>query len=172
MTVQLIDELVVLLRARCTLIVMTARDERRALRFVQEAGLRTGQSVAAWDSADGFCVLQGDVSPIDRKTPDAALKTLNEVHAPAIFVLCGFQAHWDNNKTCRLLLNLCLELRERAQNIIVLQPPNTGSSGLPPALEELAEEMVLPPPSVEELSGLLESAASSALDTRCWRVTS
>lgn len=154
---KLSDELDLLLRARCTLILLVTQEETRALELVKAACVKGSRPGYAWDSADGFSALTGD-APL--QSGGDALKALDAIRKgpdKAVYVLRDFHDAWEDKRTKRKLRSVVQELIFTRRSIIVTSP----SDALPEELKDRAVVLHLDLPGEDELSAALDELLKS-----------
>jgi AAA+ superfamily predicted ATPase len=145
-------QLDLLLRARCTLIVLVTPEEERALATVKgvcEAGKR---ACLTWDVADHFQALTPGASLPTARDPLSALEQVDKVAGDVLFVFKDFHECWNNAQIKRKLRGVAQRLKFSKKSIVVTTP----TSKVP---EELKDEAVLidfPHPASAELEEVLD----------------
>ncbi|MBI4425420.1 MAG: AAA family ATPase [Elusimicrobia bacterium] len=148
----LADELDVLLRARCTLIVLVTHEETRAVELVKAACLKRKRPCYSWDLADGFRTLDGGEAP--PPSGEDALKALEQIRKgpdKAVYVLPDFHDAWQDKRVKRKLRSVAQDLVFTRRSIVVTSP----SDALPEELRDRAVVLQLDLPGETELGEAL-----------------
>ncbi|MFH2205137.1 MAG: AAA family ATPase [Elusimicrobiota bacterium] len=147
------QELEILLRARCTLVVLVTHEEPRALDIVKGVCVRRGRPCYSWDIADGFTALTTEKTPI--QSANKALTALGRIRKGpdnAVYVLTDFHALWSDQQIKRRLRSVTQELTFTRKTIVVTTP----SSDIPEELKDRAVILHLPLPDEEDLGRALD----------------
>ena len=113
------EELDVLLRARCTLIVLVTMEEERALQSVKTVCEKAKRGCLGWDIADGWQVITGEVSLAAAKDPKSALERIEKAEGETVFVLKDFHDCWRNIELKRKLRGVVQRMRYTKKSILV-----------------------------------------------------
>ncbi len=146
------DELDVLLRARCTLIVLVTHEETRAVDLVKAACLKRKRPCYSWDMADGFQALADGAGP--PQAGEDALKALDQIRKgpdKAVYVLRDFHDAWADKRIKRKLRSVVQDLVFTRRSIVVTSP----SDELPEELRDRAVVLRLDLPGEAELDHAL-----------------
>ncbi len=163
-------EINALLRARTPLLWIVTREEARAEQYLFEAAASAGYIARTWDTAAGFCRIDGKQESFggpDISEAFAAIKARSEsvgFTERGVWIMRDAQAWFEGlpgAQPMRFLRNLARSLpgvpRERAQAIIVL----TTSAAIPQALAAHATVINWPMPDREEIAAILDAALDS-----------
>ena len=113
------EELQVLLRARCTLIVLVTTEEERALQAIKSVCERSNRGAIGWDIADGWQVIAGDASLPAAKDPKSALERVDKAEGETLFVLKDFHDCWRNIELKRKLRGVVQRLKFTKKSIVI-----------------------------------------------------
>jgi SpoVK/Ycf46/Vps4 family AAA+-type ATPase len=146
------QQLDLLLRARCHVVVVT-QEEERLLALVAELCRRGGRSGYAWDLAEGFVCLTADRTPVPvAGDPKTALEVIDQAPGSGLYLLRDFHDSWSNPLIRRKLRSVAQRLRSSAKSLLISIP-----GGQLPA--ELRDELLLlemPLPSAVDLEAVLD----------------
>ena len=117
------QELDILLRARCTLMVLVTPEEERALAVVKLVCERRERACFTWDAADQFRTLAGADQSFSA-TPDliTALITIDQAGGDGLYVLKDFHDAWTNDEVWRKLHSVAQRLEVTRKSILVTCP--------------------------------------------------
>jgi ATP-dependent 26S proteasome regulatory subunit len=151
------QQLDIYLRARFTLIVLVTAEEERALETVQAVCERAGRAGLAWDVADGFQVLAGQVAPPTARDPLTALEQVEKAPDNTLVVLKDLHEFWNEPRVKRKLRSVAQRLRFTKNSLVVTTPV----SQLPQELKNLAVVVDFPPPKAGDLQAVLDKLAGT-----------
>ncbi|MBI3268453.1 MAG: AAA family ATPase [Planctomycetes bacterium] len=179
MSAEVLEEIVLHVKARYPILYLVSYEEERAQRLLRELGSRLAKRVYFWTASEGFserAVPADDATPAgrpaaaplafgapqpssDEKTrfPVGALEYVVQSAERAIFVLQDFHPFLEEAKVVRLLRDVCATLKRSFKTLIFLSP-------VLKVPEELAKDVTvldLPLPDAQELSGLLRTFLDS-----------
>ncbi len=149
----------IFLRARFTLLHVVTHEEDRVVADLRALCRRTERELLVWDHADYFRKLAGSQpDPAAAKDPLAALEAIEKDGNETVFVLRDFHQCWKNQpRVVRKLRNVAQALKFTRKTIVVTAP----TPELPDELKDDAVIIDVPPPSFEELGGILDHLAKS-----------
>lgn len=159
-------EIEVLFRAKYPIVYVVSWEERRVEQTLQNICKKLNRTLHVWT------VTQGMVPPVQRPAgappPQGVLpgelEALAQAHeAPeyTVFLLKDFHAYLKDYRVVRVLRDLAVRLRSRAQTIVILSP----TLNLPVELEKDVSVMDYPLPAVDELGATLDSAMKAIAGT-------
>jgi hypothetical protein len=143
------SDLKLLLASRTALLFVEMRDEEPFMRLLRSAAAPLGLSVWVWSGARGLARDHG--APLyDTVDLGKALRTIAELDEPAVYVLADAHHALDAPTVVRRLKEL-VGSSQRCTFVV------TGPSvHIPPELQGLAASWRLKPPSVQELTELVQ----------------
>jgi SpoVK/Ycf46/Vps4 family AAA+-type ATPase len=158
-------EVEVLIRAKYPIIYITSWEERRIEKALQTVCSNLNRTLHVWTLTLGM-------SPPIPRPPGAGaagtlpgeLEALAEAHeAPeyTVFLLKDFHAFLKDNRVIRVLRDLSLRLRSRAQTLVILAPTLT----LPTELEKDVTVLDYAMPDKDDLGATLDSALKAIVGT-------
>ncbi len=155
------QELDILLRARCTLMVLVTPEEERALAAIKVECERVKRPCLTWDVADKFQRLAG----ADQSLPSAsdaitALEQIDKAEGDGLYVLKDFHDAWTNAQVRRKLRSVAQRLKFTRKSILVTCPVRT----LPDELKDEAVVVDFAPPDAAGLELVLQGHLR---DPRC-----
>ena len=159
-------EIEVLFRAKYPIVYVVSWEERRVEKTLAAVCKTLNRTIHSWT------VTQGMVPPVPRPSGAPApqgvlpgeLDALAQAHeAPeyTVFLLKDFHAYLKDYRVVRLLRDLAVRLRSRAQTIVILSP----TLNLPVELEKDVSVLDFPLPGVEELGATLDQAMKAIAGT-------
>ncbi|MBY0229263.1 MAG: AAA family ATPase, partial [Gemmataceae bacterium] len=110
------------------------------------------RSCLAWDAAEGFQSVAGDLAPPLSRDPLSALDQIDKMEGDILFVLKDFHECWTVPQVKRKLRSLAGRLKFSRKSILVVCP----TSKVPEELKDEAVLMPLPPPGAAELESVLD----------------
>jgi AAA+ superfamily predicted ATPase len=148
------QKLDVYFRARFPLIVLVTSEEERALQSIKAVCKRSNRACLTWELAEGFQPLLAEANAAlpAARDPLTALEKVDQADGDGLVVLKDFHDCWTNPQVKRKLRSVAQRLKYTRKSILVTTPTNK----LP---EDLKDEAVLidhPPPTVNELQGMLD----------------
>jgi len=152
-------EIEVALRSRVTLLVLTSPEEERVVETLKLVCGRTGRPLAAWDHADGFALVHGELPlPQSVKDPFAVLESIDKFDGAPLVLLRDFHQCWDRNpRVIRKLRTLAQRLKFTKKTIVVTMP----AGEIPEELRDDAVVLEFPPPDADELMDVLRNLLST-----------
>jgi len=152
------QELDILLRARCTLMVLVTPEEERALAAVKLACERGKRQCFTWDVADKFQMLTGaDQSPPSAADQITALEQIDKAEGDGLYVLKDFHDSWTNATIRRKLRSVAQRLKFTRKSILVTCPVRT----LPDELKDEAVVLDFAPPDFAGLELVLKGISET-----------
>jgi len=158
----LIDELILYLKSRVTLIILITSEEQRAIELVEAAQVQRDPDgiLVAWDIADRFTSPGSKIvaNLPDAQDPRTAMDKIWEYaqqrNSGDVYILKDFHDIWKNDPASRRRLkNLSHKLRTTKSSIVVTTP----SREIPPELRDDAVVIDMELPSSKDLRGLLNA---------------
>ncbi|MGH3243124.1 MAG: AAA family ATPase [Spirillospora sp.] len=151
-------ELDLFLRARYTLVVVVTVEEERALHAIADVCRRTRRPCLAWDLADGFETLSGEIgSKPSARDPLAVIEQVEKLDGDIAFVLKDFHDCWTNPQVKRKLRSAVQRLKFTRKSVIVTTPTRT----VPAELKDEAVIVELPLPDAAQLDEVLTGLAKT-----------
>src|SRR5574341_781420 len=148
-------DLTALLRARCTLFVISTREEVRVERATIEAASDAGYETWFWDCATGVTDGEGKAKFAEMQDPNALMKKIRDDKQRRVYV-CRDLHKWLDPIVTRNVRSLARTLqgapRSEARAIVLIQP----SSEIPPELAGSAVVIDWPLPERSEIATLLD----------------
>lgn len=132
------QELNLLLRARCTLIIIRSYEEERILENLKAFCDKNSRTCWVWDHADFFQGLTDDAQEAPTaRDPLSALETIDRSSSGEVYVLRDFHQAWKNQpRVIRKLRTVAQRLKYTRKTIIIISP-------VPEIPDELKDEIVL-----------------------------
>lgn len=151
------DDVVALLKARNTLLVVVTREETRVERAIFDAAAEARYETTFWDCAKGFTDAQGNVTNANVTDPAVALDGVERDASRRVVVFRDLHKWWADPTVLRRIRNAARSLQRAAKNqartIVILTP--TGE--IPPELSGHAIVIDWPLPEREEIAAILAS---------------
>jgi ATP-dependent 26S proteasome regulatory subunit len=164
---QLVDaakEIEVLVRAKYPILYVVSWEERRVEQAVTNVCKNLNRTLYTWT------VTQGMRPPVPRTTGPArpaqlpgeleALALVHEAPEYTVFLLKDFHPYMRDNRVIRLLRDLSVRLRGKAQTIILLGP----TLSLPTDLEKDVTVLDFPLPDAPEIEATLDKVIAAVKD--------
>ena len=153
------QELDILLRARCTLMVLVTPEEERALAAVKVACERGNRQCFTWDVADKLSVAhrRRAMLSLTAGDPITALEQIDKAEGESLYVLKDFHDAWTNAQVRRKLRSVAQRLKFTRKSILVTCPVRT----LPDELKDEAVVLDFAPPDADELELVLDRIAET-----------
>ena len=146
------EEFDVLLRARCTFIVLVTVEEERALQSVKNVCDKAKRRCVGWDLADGWQVISGEASMPAAKDPKSALERIEKAESETLFVLKDFHDCWRNIELKRKLRGMVQRMKYTKKSILVTSP----TAELPDELRDEAVIIQFLLPNASEIAEVVE----------------
>ena len=155
------QEIEVLIRAKYPILYVVSWEERRVERLIERICRDRKRSYHSWT------VTQGMVPPLAARTEGSPnrlapeLEGLAQIYAApdnTVFVLKDFHPYLKDSRVIRLLRDLSVRAREKAQTIILVSPTLV----LPSDLEKEVTVVEFPLPTPEEIDQALTLAITAA----------
>jgi ATP-dependent 26S proteasome regulatory subunit len=165
----LVDELVLYLKSRVTLIVVITAEEERVIELIEEAQVRrdSDANLISWDIADRFTSAgrKKKTGYPDAPDPKAAMEKIWEMSQQSktgdVYVLKDFHDVWKDPGHRRRLKNLSHKLKTTKSSIVVTTPHRD----VPAELRDTAVVVDLDLPSVIDLQRNLDSLLKQVPET-------
>lgn len=152
------EEIVSLLKARCTLLVVQTPEEGRAERMLVEAAQAARYGLFFWDCNAGLLGADGEELDASLADPRAMLRAIGASSDRAVYVLRDLH-RWLDPLVVRGLRSLARKLQTEApaRSVVLLSPPFE----LPQELAEHAVVVPLPLPDRTEMGAILDSVVEA-----------
>ncbi|MCB9744019.1 MAG: AAA family ATPase [Alphaproteobacteria bacterium] len=147
---ELADHIGLLVRARYPILYLLTHEEERVERHLERLAARAELALWRWRATDGLRGPEGLVDPTTRD-PVAALDSLSEATAPALFVMVDFHHALANPIVVRRLRDLVPALGQRGQAVVITSPLMM----IPRELEKDIELLDVPLPERDDVARLL-----------------
>lgn len=150
------EQLEIYFAARFPIILLSTREEERAIETIKLICDKTQRLCLAWDGAEGFqYILPANPQSPSARDPITALEYIDksDIKTSAVFILRDFHEYWENPQVKRKLRSLSQRLKFTKKYIVITSP-------LIHIPEELKDEVVVadfPLPGPSELSQVLLS---------------
>jgi SpoVK/Ycf46/Vps4 family AAA+-type ATPase len=147
------DQLELLFRSRCTLIIIVTPEEERALKEVMLACNQSKQvrRCLRWDCGLGLRNASGEGKPVE-KDAKTLFEEIRASNGRDVYVLHDMHDYWDNNyQIKRAIRSLAQDLRNSRTTLVITTPTNK----IPPELEDEATVINLSLPEESHLDKLL-----------------
>ncbi|MEE2751361.1 MAG: AAA family ATPase [Myxococcota bacterium] len=153
----LLERIALRIQARHPLLLLVTHEEGRVERGLKNLAQDHGWELWRWRTTEGLRV--GEAEPLPETTSAAAaLRSLLEVEAKAIFVFEDLPAHLDQVEVRRLLRDLVEPLARKGQAVVLV----SNGISMPAELEKDVLVLDVPLPSRAEISVLLDIALGRA----------
>lgn len=167
-TLQRVDELNILTRAKYPIIYIVSWEERRIEETLRQVAIDRRKKLYGWTLTDGIAPLDVvQANPVDPSTRDPlnALDFVAKSQEAAIFVLKDFHPYLDNNRggpdhpvIIRRLRDITNQLKESRKTLIILSP----LLRIPTDLEKDVTVLDYSLPTLDELELALDRVVRSA----------
>ena len=157
-------EIEVLIRAKYPILYVVSWEERRVEQAITNVCKNLNRTLYTWT------VTQGMRPPVPRTSGPArpaqlpgeleALALVHEAPEYTVFLLKDFHPYMRDNRVIRLLRDLAVRLRGKAQTVIILGP----SLSLPTDLEKDVSVLDFPLPDAPEIEGTLDKVIGAVKD--------
>ncbi len=157
-------EIEVLIRAKYPILYVVSWEERRVEQAITNVCKNLNRTLYTWT------VTQGMRPPVPRTSGPArpaqlpgeleALALVHEAPEYTVFLLKDFHPYMRDNRVIRLLRDLAVRLRGKAQTVIILGP----SLSLPTDLEKDVSVLDFPLPDAAEIEGTLDKVIAAVKD--------
>jgi AAA+ superfamily predicted ATPase len=150
----IINQLDTYLRARFTLLLLSTKEEERALNILKKLAEETHRPALSWDSVEGFQWLSLSAgAPPTGRDPITALEMLEKSDYQGLFILKDFHESWNNPQVKRKLRNVAQRLKYSQKSLLITAP----TSQVPPELQDLTVVVDFPPPEENELGDVFDT---------------
>lgn len=148
---ELIGQLQLLVRARYPIISLLSHEEQRCWRMLKQLATEDGKAIYRWRMSQGL--EQGETGDILNGTAsiEEALKAVQKIDEPTLFVFYDLHPHMDDPLVLRLLRDLAAAMPTRQQSVLVLG----ARLKLPDELEKSMAIVDVPLPSYEDGARML-----------------
>jgi len=167
-TLQRVDELNILTRAKYPIIYIVSWEERRIEEMLRQVAIDRRKKLYGWTLTDGIAPLDVvQANPVDPSTRDPlhALDLVAKSQEAAIFVLKDFHPYLDNNRggtdhpvIIRRLRDITNQLKESRKTLIIVSP----LLRIPTDLEKDITVLDYSLPTLDELALALDRVVRSA----------
>ena len=152
------EELDILMRARCTLMVLVTPEEERALAAVKGACERSTRECYSWDLSDDFQLVSGNGKlPAGAPDPKTALERIDKADGGALYVLKDFHDAWTNTVVKRKLRSVAQRLKFTRKSILVTCP----ARAIPDELKDEAVIIDFAPPDAPQIEVVLDGVTAT-----------
>ena len=166
-----IRELDVLIRAKYPIVYVVTWEERRVEEAINEIAKKLNRKVHTWSVTQGMkpevIRTSGPKKPSKLSSELEALALIHEAPEFTIFLLKDFHPYMKDSRVVRLLRDLAIRLRGRAQTLFIVSPVLT----LPTELEKDITVMEFPLPDVDDISEILDEVIEAMKDNKSVDVT-
>lgn len=167
MSVEILKELEILVRARYPIIYITTYEEGRVDDYLVRIGRARGKKVVTWSQTRGL--MPAGAASQNAKSlhensgdPMAALDYVLQNHEPAVFVFHDFHPFLSDSSVIRKLREVALAIKESFKTLILVSPVLK----IPCELEKEITVMDFPLPSTAEHGILLNRMIADVSDNR------
>ncbi len=161
-----IRELDVLIRAKYPIVYVVTWEERRVEEAVKAISDKLQRKLHTWSVTQGMkppvTRTSGPVKPSSLPSELEALAQIHEAEEFTVFVLKDFHAYMKDSRVVRLLRDLAMRLRGRAQTLFIVSPV----LNLPTELEKDVTVIEFPLPGADEIEKQLDEAIAAMKDNK------
>lgn len=166
-----IRELDVLIRAKYPIVYIVTWEERRVEEAINEIAEKLNRKVHTWSVTQGMkpdvIRTSGPKKPSSLPSELEALALVHEAPEFTLFMLKDFHAYMKDSRVVRLLRDLAIRLRGRAQTLFIIAPMLV----LPTELEKDVTVLEFPLPGPEEIEEQLDEVIAAMKDNKSVDVT-
>ncbi len=158
------QEIDVLIRAKYPILYIVSWEEQRVEEALKAICAPLNRSLHTWSITQGMKPpvnrTTGPVKPTSLPGELEALALVHEAPEFTVFVLKDFHPYLKDSRVIRLLRDLAVRIRGKAQTLILLGP----SLNLPPELEKDVTVIDYPIPKAEDVNAVLDQVIASVKD--------
>jgi ATP-dependent 26S proteasome regulatory subunit len=158
------QEIDVLIRAKYPILYIVSWEEQRVEEALKAICAPLNRSLHTWSITQGMKPpvnrTTGPVKPTSLPGELEALALVHEAPEFTVFVLKDFHPYLKDSRVIRLLRDLAVRIRGKAQTLILLGP----SLNLPPELEKDVTVIDYPLPNAEDVNAVLDQVIASVKD--------
>jgi ATP-dependent 26S proteasome regulatory subunit len=158
------QELDILIRAKYPIVYIVSWEEARVEEAIRKVCAPLNRTLHTWSITQGMQPpVMGSSGPIKASSLPGELEALAQVHeAPeyTVFLLKDYHAYMKDSRVVRLLRDLAIKLRGKAQTLMLMAP----LLNLPPELEKEVTVLDFPLPTADDIALELDKVVESVKD--------